>query len=289
MSLIITPTQLELDMFGGPSKWAKSPLCTNDFDEGVFRRHLPKALRYDYLNPNPPNLTIWLKQDLDFAGGAHAHVDANIIPPYYSTINRLNGHCHSSWGLSVPVLTGSPDARQAPLRFACAIQSRMCEMLGADRSYGNGLTKNPFSPRWLLAMGYQKFHTLDELAEYLPGLEKHIPKRGNPDHYGLGRNVALFDTLRVWSYRAVKKHWGGGLNAWNEWISTANARALVYNSDFPTPLGVKEVWHVSRSVAKWTWQHFTPADFSEIQRARRAKRIDITPAWQTDMSKIHDN
>lgn len=261
-------------MFGGASKWAKSPLCTNSFDEGVYRRRLPKALGYQYINPNPPHLTIWLPQDIDRPGGAHAYEDANLIPPFFTTVNRANGHAHSVWGLSIPVLTGSPDARQAPLRLACGVQSKMCEMLGADRNYGHGLTKNPFSSHWMLLMGLQRFHTLRDLSEYLPGLEKHVPKRGDPDHYGLGRNVALFDTLRVWSYRAVKKHWGGGLEGWNEWISTANARAMVYNSDFPTPLSLKEVWHVSRSVAKWTWQHFTPAAFSDVQKARRAKRVN---------------
>ena len=110
-----------------------------------------------------------------------------------------------------------------------------------------------------------------ELAEYLPGIEKYRPKRRAPEEVGLGRNVALFDLTRKWAYKAIRSYWGGGLDGWNRWLSVANSRALVYNGDFKQPLGGREVWHIARSVAKWTWRNTTAEGFSAWQAKAGAK------------------
>jgi hypothetical protein len=112
---------------------------------------------------------------------------------------------------------------------------------------------------------------LCELAEYLPGIEKYRPKRRAPEEVGLGRNVALFDLTRKWAYKAIRSYWGGGLDGWNRWLSVANSRALVYNGDFKQPLGGREVWHIARSVAKWTWRNTTAEGFSAWQAAQGRK------------------
>lgn len=44
------------------------------------------------------------------------------------------------------------------------------------------------------------------------------------------------------------------------------------NSVLPAPLYAQELRAISRSVAEWTWEHFTPARFSAIQRKRIQKR-----------------
>ncbi|MHC8358678.1 helix-turn-helix domain-containing protein [Pseudomonas sp. LB3P81] len=41
--------------------------------------------------------------------------------------------------------------------------------------------------------------------------------------------------------------------------------------DIGNPLDVSECRAIARSISKWTWQHFTPAKFREIQAARGAK------------------
>ena len=83
--------------------------------------------------------------------------------------------------------------------------------------------------------------------------------------------MGLFDRLRHWAYPSIRPYWGGGLQAWNAWLSHCNSRALVYNGDFMTPLHGREVWHVARSVAKWTWKHTTPKGFSDWQAAQGRK------------------
>ena len=128
------------------------------------------------------------------------------------------------------------------------------------------------TPLWKTLRGPQLFYDLHELAESLPGLEKYRPKVRRVEEVGLGRNVSLFDHLRHWAYRNVRQYKGGGLSAWNAWLSLCNTRALVRNGDFPYPLDGREVWHVAKSVAKWTYQKFdiqaSDARFSKTQAYR---------------------
>ena len=64
---------------------------------------------------------------------------------------------------------------------------------------------------------------------YLPGLEKHIPRK-RPELVGLGRNVDTFDWLRRYAYR--------------------------------------EVHHIAKSVARWVWRHFSADRFSAWQSGK---------------------
>ena len=152
-----------------------------------------------------------------------------------------------------------------------AIESMMRERLQADPGYSGLITKNPAHPLWRTLRGPRLAYDLCELAEYLPGIEKYRPKRRAPEEVGLGRNVALFDLTRKWAYKAIRSYWGGGLDGWNRWLSVANSRSLVYNGDFKQPLGGREVWHIARSVAKWTWRNTTAEGFSAWQAKAGAK------------------
>lgn len=261
----------QLDLFADIGRWPRRPYCSDDLANGLRIRSLAKALTHPYIQANPPHLRVWALFDIDRAGAALAWEDADLPPPTWTAINRQNGHAHSAWGLEVPVLVDGLGARDAPLRYLCAVESLMAERLQADPGFGGLITKNPAHPLWWTLKGPRLSYSLGELAEYLPGLEKHRPKRRAPDQIGLGRNVALFDRLRQWAYRAIRPHWGGGLQGWNAWLSQCNSRALTYNADFLTPLDGREVWHLARSVAKWTWRNTTAEGFSAWQAAQGRK------------------
>jgi hypothetical protein len=47
---------------------------------------------------------------------------------------------------------------------------------------------------------------------------------------------------------------------------------LAMNRAFEFPMSVKEVAGIARSIAKWTFEHFSPDWFSETQRARVNRR-----------------
>ena len=261
--------QEQIELFDS-ARWPRRPYCSDDLESGLRIRSLKQALTKPYIQANPPHLRVWSVFDVDRPAGALAWEDANLPPPSWAATNKTNGHAHLVWGLRAPVLVDGLGARDAPLRYLCAVESLMRERLQADAGYSGLITKNPAHARWMLLRGPRLAYELAEIAEYLPGLEKHRPKR-RVEEAGLGRNVTLFDALRKWAYKGIRGYWGGGMDGWNAWVSACNSRGLIYNADFQHPLEGREVWHIAKSVAKHTWARFTPEGFSQWQAAQGAK------------------
>lgn len=262
----------ETDLFDDLDRWPRRPYCTHDKEAGLRIRSFRRAVQMPYIQPNPPNRRSWAVFDIDHQDAENAWRRAGLPPPTWTTINSRNGHAHCAWGLRTPVLVAGMGARDAPLRYLASIESLMQERLGADPRYSGVITQNPGDLVWLTLRGPQMYYDLSELAAHLPGIETYIPKKKkHEEQAGLGRNVSLFDKLRSWAYSAIRPFWGGGLHGWNGWLSMCNSRAMVYNADFCSPLGGKEVWHLARSVAKWTWQHTTQEGFSDWQAAQGRK------------------
>lgn len=266
---VLCSDQEQIELFDS-ARWPRRPYCSDDLESGLRIRSLKQALTKPYIQVNPPHLRVWSVFDVDRPAGALAWEDANLLPPSWAATNKTNGHAHLVWGLRAPVLVDGLGARDAPLRYLCAVESLMRERLQADAGYSGLITKTPGHARWLLLRGPRLAYDLDELAEYLPGLEKHRPKR-RVEEVGLGRNVTLFDALRKWAYKGIRGYWGGGLDGWNAWVSVVNSKALIYNADFKTPLEGREVWHIAKSVAKWTWRNLSAEGFSQWQAAQGKK------------------
>lgn len=262
-----------------PHRWPRRPYCSDDLEAGVRIRSLRQAITKPYIQANPPHLRVWSIHDVDkgYADPDAGHLrgsavlaweEAGLPPPSWAAVNRQNGHAHLVWGLSAPVLMEGAGVHDAPIRWLCSIESMFREKLGADPGFSGLITKNPAHPLWRTLRGPQLLYELWELADALPDIEKYRPKRGRVEEVGLGRNVALFDHLRKWAYKGIRAYWGGGLSGWNAWLSQCNTKALVYNGDFLRPLDGREVWHIARSVAKWTWRNFSAEGFSQWQAAQ---------------------
>jgi hypothetical protein len=210
--------------------------------------------------------------DIDRECAAFAWEDANLPPPTWIVVTTENGHAHIVWGLSAPVLVDSPDMRQKPLRYLCAVEAGFREKLGADQSYSGLITKTPFHPQWRTFYGPVIGYELAELADWVD-LPKFLPKHvKNPEEIGLGRNVTVFEELRQWAYRNLRGYKAEGFSGWNPWMGACHGWALKRNGDFSNPMDSREVWHISKSVAKWTWRRFDIA----ASDARYAARIAAT-------------
>jgi hypothetical protein len=171
--------------------------------------------------------------------------------------------------LSAPVLVAE-NARREPIRFLQGIEGAYRHALDADRGYSGLVCKNPTHARWRTLYGLQRLWELGELAEY-GDVHKYIPRHAKkPEEYGLGRNCIVFEFLRQWAYRnirAAKKRGNFVL-----WLADCNNRCLVRNGDFLTPLDGREVWHIAKSVATWTWRRFDLAKSDERFSQRQAAR-----------------
>jgi hypothetical protein len=262
--------QEQLSIFN--DRLPRRPYCSEDLQYGVRIRPLKTALKMPYLQVNPPHLRMWMVFDVDREGAAISWEDANLPPPAWATVNRENGHAHLAYGLSAPVLVAE-NARREPIRFLQGIEGAYRESLNADRGYSGLITKNPKHPLWRVLYGPQRLWELGELAEY-GNVEKYIPRHAKkPEEYGLGRNCILFEFVRQWAYRNVRAAKARGNFIY--WQASCNARAMARNGDFPHPLDSRELQHIGKSVARWSWWKFdidkSDRNFSRKQAWRGAR------------------
>ncbi len=259
------------DLFA-TDRWPRRPYCTDDLEAGLRIRSLKQALTKCYIQANPPHLRVWSLYDIDRPGGALAWEGPNLPPPSWAAVNRENAHAHLAYGLRVPVLTSSMEARQAPLRYLNAVEAAFRAKLQADDGFSGLITKNPAHPLWRTLQGPDLAYELGDLAEWVD-LEHFKPRQGvKVAEIGLGRNVTVFDFVRLWAYKNVReyKNVRGGFVYWQNAVYD---RCMARNGDFTHPMDNREAYHIARSVAKWTWQRFdleaSDARFSKLQAFRR--------------------
>lgn len=260
-------------------RWPLKPYCTDDLDAGLRIRSYQHAIKRRYIQANPPHLRVWSLYDIDRPAGGLAWQDADLPPPAWASINKDNGHAHLAYGLSAPVLTSSMEARQAPLRYLNAVEAAFRAKLEADCGFSGLITKNPQHPHWWTLRGPQIGYELGYLAEHVD-LARFKPRQGvRVAEVGLGRNVTVFDFVRLWAYRNIRHH-----DNYVLWQKSVYDRCMARNGDFVTPMDSREIYHIARSVTKWVWSRFdleaSDARFSKLQAFRRSFRASKVQATQ---------
>ena len=243
------------------------PTCTDDFAAGT--RILPKraALRRRHIEPQPPWSHLWLLFDIDRDASWCAADEAGLPAPSILAVNPRNGHGHALYGLTVPLRMDTFHGRAAPVRYAETIERAMTAKLRADLAYSGFMCKNPLHRHWTV-LQHDHLFTLRELHGWIGDLR---PYRSRPARRrtGIGRNVATFDAARAWAYRAIREYWelpGADVSSFEAACIGAAER---YDAEHNRPaLGRSECRWIGRSVSKWTWRRFTPAEFSRVQAAR---------------------
>jgi len=174
--------------------------------------------------------------------------------PTWVSINPQNGHGHVGWVLETPICR-TDSARIEPMRFAARVEAGLTNALAGDTAYASLLTKNPLHEHWETYWGADQPYTLGQLATGLGDLfPKSLPRKA-AENSGLGRNVALFNRVRLWSYSAISRHWDDTPEGWEQ---TTLAYSLNVNTEFVAPLPHAEVTHLARSIARWTRRNITP-------------------------------
>lgn len=196
-------------------------------------------------------------------------MDAGLAAPNWAATNPANGHAHLCYEIDIPIAV-DPFVDRAPVRFAAAIECAYRESMRADPGYSGHLCKNPTHSHWITSVFRQDGYSLQELSEYIPDLNRFNDKRRKLPEYGLGRNVTLFNRLRLWAYKAINEHRGGDFDTWHSFVQE---KARAYN-DFASPMDWNEIKHTAKSVATWVWKR-APASalrFSRVQATRGAAR-----------------
>lgn len=258
--------------------WAASlphrPYCTDDFSHGVRVRSLDDALLRRYIQPNAPHVSRWLVFDVDRPGAAFAAQDRGLPDATLVLITPHNRHAHLLYGLETGVCTTSA-ARSKPLAYAASIERAYSSILGADPGYSGLMTKNAMHSHWLRLYGDNigPLYTLDVLAEYVD-LSNVKPSRDASGVAGLGRNCWMFERLRVWAYRAIRRHRGPGRpDAFVVWSAEVFAQAAAFNAEFPHPLTIGEVKAIAKSTAKFCWKHDPECQQAFLERQAHKGRM----------------
>lgn len=243
-------------------KW---PMAT-DHDKGRFPHRQPRdeALHRRYIQANPSALTTQIVIDLDHEDSLGVALEINGVPTPNYVAQSPSGRAHVAYMLAAPVCR-TDNARIEPIKFAARVEAGLVSALRADLGYAGFMTKNPVHDDWDTVWTNDHLWTLKEMAlqlrDWMPAT---LPRRA-AENSGLGRNVALFNRVRLWSYRAVRNHWDSGPAGWEQ---ATYAYALAVNEEFAAPLDASEVVHLARSVSRWTWRNFTRESFSKLQRER---------------------
>jgi hypothetical protein len=272
----VTPVAMGADAW--ETSWLpRRPLATDDLDRGCWRQSRGDALERRYLEHSPQALLSMLVIDVDHDDALLRALEEPRTHPMPSWIAESpSGRGHVGWVLRTPVVR-TDAGRPKPLAFAAKVEEGLRRSLDGDVGYAGLLTKNPTHADWVTTWGTEQLYDLSDLAEGLGELMPRSLPRRTVESSGLGRNVALFNRVRMWAYRACRRY-----DSRTEWEEVAGAYALAVNEEFPVPLGAAEVGHVARSVARWTWRNgFRAEGFQAVQARRGAQggRAN-TPAQQ---------
>lgn len=242
------------------------PWCSTDPENvGSWISPSGYALERPYIQHQAPWAKAWLWVDVD-----HPFCPEDRFPLAPSLmICSPNGNYHAAWELRTPVLYGHRNNPQ-PQRWLENLRARMETALEADSGFTDSLVKNPFSDAWYITRVGRGRYDLRTIDRALAGVEPATkPQIADPDQ---GRNPALFESLRWRAYR-LKPHYRSFQGFYEAVAAEAHdLNMIVGPASGKGPLSRKEVGQVIRSVATWTWRHYTGTGKSDAERQRDQRR-----------------
>ncbi|MCF9047428.1 replication initiation protein [Acinetobacter nectaris] len=250
---------------------APKPYCSYGKGTATFIRSKHHAIKFPLIQVNPPHIVRYLIFDIDMPDAYLHFSDAQLPVPTWIAKNKENGHCHICYELKIPVCK-TENARLKPLAYLAAIEHSYANKLGADLEYAGLLTKNPIDRKnWEVTLLNPRPFELDELADYVD-LDYQPKKMTKNEISGLGRNCAMFDSVRFWAYKEI----GGSIDmGYKSWHSKVLNTAQSVNHTFLQPLPHSEVKATAASVAKWVWRNHHSAEFQAKFSEKQANRAKI--------------
>ena len=218
-----------------------------------------------YIQANQPCMVHYFFFDIDRPEAVMAWHDENLPMPYWTAQNPENGHAHICYKLKVPICTSEYGSQKA-IKFGASVQAGIAKKLGADVNYSHLITKKPFHSDWRVEFWSEEAYTLEYLADFID-LPKKLTKK--QEQLGLGRNCIMFDTVRIYAYKAIRAQLEHG---YDNYYADVLERCMSVNSEFLQPLPSSEVKATARSIAKWVWRNHNSVEFQQAFSEKQAKR-----------------
>lgn len=227
-----------------------SPYCTDDLSSGLRIRSKKVAMNKRYIQPNAPTDLRWLLYDIDSETASTDWLDCNVPFPNIVAINPDNGHGAYFYLLKTPVYT-QRKASSRPVQYLKAIDDALTRALHADPHYVKLVVKNPLHPYWQVFCPYDEPYELCKLE--CSAMNNKCSKRQKVEP-GLGRNCDLFDMVRFWAYREIRKP------QTNDFVAKCIDYAREHNN-FSTPLPDRECRTIGKSIGNWVLRNLSDDTF----------------------------
>jgi DNA-directed RNA polymerase specialized sigma24 family protein len=273
----------------------KKPYVLPDKGFKMFITSLESAMRHNcrYIQQNTPWQLSFMVFDLDYKQAIYAHEKADLLAPSFYVVEPTKTTAHAVYALEQPVLRHHT-SNDKPQRLFATLEQAYGEKMRADSGYSGLVMKNPFCEDYKVYLPEERkplLYSLTDMAEYVDFDSINKKRLRKPveiaNAYSESRNVAVFDMVRKWAYKAIRDYWFGSYESWlsavNQAVSEAWAgiESRFSKSDHDYLLSERRA--TAKSIAKWTWRNVTPASFElfvakthqpHLQRARQAKSVE---------------
>jgi len=264
------------------------PRCS---DDKTATRVRPReyAIRYPYMQVNRPGFVSWLIFDLDHTK-AMIWEDAGLPAPNIIVRNRQSGHSHLYYAIT-PVCT-TEAARSKPIAYMKAVYDAFATKLDADTDFHSGpVAKTPGHSWWLTHELHANVYELGELADYVDltvsslwGKEHHF------DEVSHSRHCILFEHVRHYAYSIVNRERERGSFA----TFTRLLEAYAYNRNsfeslgFSNNLPLSSIKATVKSIARWTWDHYTGCGRCHRGVMQLDKNLPLTERQRLAAARTHE-
>lgn len=253
---------------------------------GLYRTTKRNALACDLIQLNGSNRCGVIVLDIDYDISLAADLPSLPLPNIIMT-NPATRHCHIGYVLASPVpLDEKMTEKQGTLLRI--VQDGLTALWDADRGYSHLISKNPFSDRWLTYVMRQEPYSLGELRGYVDddvasaiACPRAVSEEARAEFRELGRNCALFEDLRHWAYREIHSYFGRP----EAFFQAVLGQGMKMNVD---DLPENEVRQISKSIARWTYEHMSEGRSKENRMAwsKRATEHSIKARTQKRESRL---
>jgi hypothetical protein len=245
--------------------WPYIPLCSNDYENGVYPRPFKQAIKCRYLQANPDKLLRWFTFDIDIPSHPFIHRDLNLPTPTFTALDPQTGHAHIGYLSKLPFVKQDSNTGRLrrPYFLALAFERGVRKKLNLPHSLLQKVIKNPSHQDWNVSYDTElKAYDLAELGDWVEPVFERPTKNEKVDitddtQLSEGfRNDGSFDKLRFWAYKKTAEFYQFGnkeeMEAFAHRIAVRGDEINVWN--FP-PLPKNEIFNTCKSIARFCFKH----------------------------------
>lgn len=259
------------------------PFASDDLTAGIYRTSREDAMTKRFIETSPASVRNLIVVDVDVEHGRD-HIlsrvwDDEAAPePSFITTNPSSTHAQAIY-----VIEGSVNSSTKAGAYAKHVGAQLTHALNGDQAYGGLIMRNP--ALHVFERVSERVRTLKQLQEGMAELDRLFVKP--PQAAGEGRNVDLFNSLRVYAYRRVRAlSWD--LDTLTQELH-ARAAELNLSENLTHPEGLlpqSEINATIKSIVKFVGRKFNEESFRNLQSARASKRWAKTEEARSDRNAL---